>query len=155
MFIQNDQTNFQLINKYLKKANFNHLCTSSRLESYSISDIALAKSGTNTLEIAASKTPQIIGYKINVISYLIIKAIIKIKFVSLINIISGKEIIPEYIQSKYNVENLSTEIIKLLSNTNLAQKQVNRSQDIIKQMGCYSETKPTLKTAQKIIELLS
>ena len=64
------------------------------------SDFALAKSGTNTIEASLYRLPMIVAYKINFLTYNIVKFMIKVKFANLINIIMQRQIIPELIQQK-------------------------------------------------------
>lgn len=159
LFVQSNENNISLISSYLAKASFNYSFTTDRLKAFAVADVALAKSGTNTLEIAASGTPQVVGYRLNPISYLIVKAMIKIKFACLINIIAGKEIIPEYIQSDFTVDNLSMALSDLLGDKKKSASQVKSARDALRQMGFDSDNadaqKPSDKAAQKIIQLCS
>lgn len=61
---------------------------------------ALVTSGTATLETALAEIPMVVIYKVNQLSYMIGKRLIKIPFVSLVNLIAGKEIVPELIQTE-------------------------------------------------------
>ena len=70
-------------------------------------DFAFACSGTVHLELCFSNIPHIIFYKANYINYFIFKFFVRSHFLSLINIFNKKEIIKEYIQSDFNVKNLS------------------------------------------------
>ena len=83
------------------------------------SGIVLCKSGTSTLQTAITKTPSIVFYKVNPLSFYIAKKIIKTKFISLPNIIAGKQINPELIQSEFTAENLLAETEKLLNNEDI------------------------------------
>jgi lipid-A-disaccharide synthase len=113
----------------------------------------LAKSGTNTIEIAASGTAMVVGYKLNPLTFFLLKLMIKVKYATLINIIAGKEIIPEYIQSDFNVDNITHAIGDLLSDNKRAQSQVAEGQRILKNIGLHSEEKPSMKAAKIILEL--
>ena len=70
-------------------------------------DFAFACSGTVHLELCFSNIPHIIFYKANYINYFIFKFFVRSHFLSLVNIFNKKEIIKEYIQSDFNVKNLS------------------------------------------------
>ncbi len=76
---------------------------------------ALVTSGTATLETALFGVPEVVCYKGGSISYQIAKRLIKIKYISLVNLIMDKEIVKELIQNEMNVENLKRELNKLLS----------------------------------------
>jgi lipid-A-disaccharide synthase len=121
-----------------------------RLRAYSAADLALAKSGTNTLELSASKIPIVIAYKMHPITFLILKAMIKIKYASIVNIIADKAIIPEFIQFDCTVINLFIELKKLLQNKNLADIQVQEALKILRTIG-FEQKLGASKNAAKII----
>ena len=62
-------------------------------------DTAIVASGSATLEAAILKAPTIVIYRISLLSYFIAKMLVKINFISLPNIIAGKEVFPEFIQN--------------------------------------------------------
>lgn len=80
------------------------------------SDAALVTSGTATLETALLGVPEIVCYKGSNISYQIAKRLIKIKYISLVNLIMDKLIVTELIQDDLNVSNLVKELNSLLNN---------------------------------------
>ena len=75
---------------------------------------ALVTSGTATLETAMFNVPQVVCYKTSGVSYLISKAVIKIKWISLVNLIAGKKVVTELIQQDFNPANLMVELDKVL-----------------------------------------
>ncbi|MFS4455047.1 lipid-A-disaccharide synthase [Maribacter sp. 2304DJ31-5] len=81
----------------------------------SISYAALVTSGTATLETALFKVPQIVCYKAHWLSYQIAKRIITLDYISLVNLIMGKEVIRELIQNDLNTNNLKQELSKILN----------------------------------------
>ncbi len=80
----------------------------------SVAHAALVTSGTATLETALFDVPQVVCYKGSWISYQIAKRIITLDFISLVNLIMNKEVVPELIQSNYNRRSLSDELKKIL-----------------------------------------
>jgi lipid-A-disaccharide synthase len=78
---------------------------------------ALVTSGTATLETALFNIPQVVCYKGSAISYQIIKRLIKVDYISLVNLISDKEVVTELIQGELTVENIRRELKKILGNT--------------------------------------
>lgn len=77
-------------------------------------DAALVTSGTATLETALFGVPEVVCYKGSRISYLIAKRLIRVPYISLVNLIMGKEVVKELIQDDMNEENLVTELKKIL-----------------------------------------
>lgn len=131
-----------------------HQCVFSeeKLDAYSASDVAIAKSGTNVLEIMACDTPAIVAYKVNPISYFYIKLKAMIKHVSLVNIIANKAIIPEFIQNDCTPANLANAIVKYIENDRLADIEVTEAQKIMEQIGFRDKTKASKRAAQIIIK---
>ena len=83
---------------------------------------AIVTSGTATLETAMWNVPQVVVYKTSGISYSIAKRLIKVQYISLVNLIAGKEVVVELIQNEFNVERLNKELKKLLSDTSYRRK---------------------------------
>ncbi len=79
------------------------------------SDLSVAASGTVTLEAALHGAPMIIVYKVSPLSYRLGKALIRVKRISLVNLISGREIVPELIQDDASAENIAGTALDLLS----------------------------------------
>lgn len=78
------------------------------------SKAALVTSGTATLETALFEVPQVVVYKTGKISYAIAKRVVKVEFISLVNLILNKEAVRELIQDEFNPENLKNEFQKIL-----------------------------------------
>lgn len=79
-------------------------------------EAALVTSGTATLETALFGVPEVVCYKGNKISYLIAKRLIKVKYISLVNLIMDRLVVKELIQDDMNTQNLVQELKNLLHN---------------------------------------
>ncbi len=77
---------------------------------------ALVTSGTATLETALFGVPEVVCYKGNAISYEIAKRVIKVKYISLVNLIMDKPVVKELIQNNLTAENCIKELKELLLN---------------------------------------
>ena len=77
---------------------------------------ALVTSGTATLETALFGVPEVVCYKGNAISYEIAKRVIKVKYISLVNLIMDKPVVKELIQHEMTTENCINELKELLEN---------------------------------------
>ena len=75
---------------------------------------ALVTSGTATLETALFGVPEIVCYKAGSISYQIAKRLIKLKYISLVNLIMNKEVVKELIQDKLTAQNITDELNEIL-----------------------------------------
>ena len=77
-------------------------------------DIAVAASGTITLQIALCEKPLCVVYKLSWLSYLFAKFLVKLKNISLVNIVGDKSIIKEFIQQDVTSVNISKEITRMV-----------------------------------------
>jgi lipid-A-disaccharide synthase len=67
---------------------------------FAAADAALAKSGTTTLEAALAGTPMVVAYKVHPLSWAIFQRVRTVKWVSLVNLVAGREIVPEMLQER-------------------------------------------------------
>ncbi len=71
----------------------------SSLELMSLADVAVVASGTATLECGLSELPMVVVYEMGAISYALMSKMVSIKHVSLVNLIAGHEVVPEFVQN--------------------------------------------------------
>lgn len=81
-------------------------------------DFVLTCSGTATLENALLGLPMSVVYKTSFITYAIVRMIIKVRFISLVNILSNKEVVREFIQGDVSPQAISKEILGILGDEN-------------------------------------
>lgn len=89
------------------------------------SSIALAASGTVSLELAYAGVPQVIAYKVSRLTYWIAKCLVKTKYASLVNILNNEMVVPEYLQNQCNAEFLSKQLNAILTDSKY-QKQMRQ-----------------------------
>src|SRR6185437_2175492 len=88
----------------------------------SYAEAALVTSGTATLETALLEVPEVVCYLGSRFSYEIGKRLVKVDFISLVNLIMGRMIVKELIQADLTVQNLANELDKLLNNQSYRQE---------------------------------
>lgn len=91
-----------------------HFVSNKTYDLLSICEAALVTSGTATLETALFKVPQVVCYKGGRISYEIAKRVIKLDYISLVNLILNKTVVTELIQNDFNTKRLKEELVKIL-----------------------------------------
>jgi len=100
--------------------------------------MAIAASGSVTLEAAILKAPTIVIYRISSLSYLIGKMFVKIQFASLPNIIAGKAVFPEFIQD-IDPEKIAEKALHMVHNgKEVIHEDIN---EIIEKLGHYDSYK--------------
>lgn len=93
-----------------------HLVFNKTYQLLQVASAALVTSGTATLETALFYVPEVVCYKGNKISYLIAKNLVKVKYISLVNLIMDKPVLKELIQNDLTPKNIEDELNDLLTN---------------------------------------
>lgn len=135
-----------------KLTNSNEALIVSEDQKYQLlsdTDLVIAKSGTNVLEIAMFNVPFIVGYKVNFLTAMLLKLMIKIPSVNLINILGGTNIIPEFLQSYCTKESLAHAAYRLLTDSDSAKLQVEQSKKQILKL--ETNIKPSMKAALAVL----
>ncbi|MBQ7765058.1 lipid-A-disaccharide synthase [bacterium] len=141
----------KIFDKYVKDTDFK-VIKGDNHALLSVSDSLILASGTVALEAALFQTPMIIGYKGPWLIYLIYLMVRCIKKVSLPNIISDENIIPELIQHKFNVDNIIYETEKLLYDKNYRNEIITKLGNV---KNCLSDKYSAKEVAECINELIS
>ena len=98
------------------------------------STIAIAASGSVTLELSKYRTPTIVIYDTNIITRMLIKSLVKVKYCSIINIFFKKEVIPELIFEKFSVNNLIYKFDDLMNSKSKLKQQIDHMKVFSDQM---------------------
>lgn len=94
-------------------------------------DAAVVTSGTATLETALFRVPQVVVYKTSGLTYWIARMIIRIPFISLVNLVADKEVVKEMIQRDASVKNVSAELERILSDNQYRSRMLSEYDQII------------------------
>ena len=116
--------------------------------SFKIADLALAASGTVSLELAANNTPMVIGYDMNYFSRQIIQLMMKTDTVTLVNLITSNRNIPECIGTDFKSEKLFLEMVRVFSNN---KNQINDFETTMNLLGKNNEA-PNKRAANSLIK---
>ena len=115
---------------------------------------ALVTSGTATLETALFRVPQVVCYETpipSVIAFLR-KLILKVKYISLVNLIADKEVVPELVADTFSVENIRTHLEKILPGGCQRQTMLEGYEEVHRRLG---DSQAPKVAAHKIYELLN
>lgn len=112
-------------------------------------DYLLACSGTATLENALLGVPMLVAYKMFWPTYQIAKMIIKVKHISLVNILSRKEVVKEFIQHDANAQTLSAETCRMFACPQLLAEQ---REELLKLRASLGEKGVAQRAAQEILQ---
>lgn len=159
-----DEFNFQIVVACADNIEENYIRNFSTVKNFKVikndtysllknSAFAIVKSGTSTLETAIIGTPFIVVYKTNFLTYLIGKALIKIKNIALVNIVAEKTIVKELIQNDVNPENIFNSIKIILNDKEILNKLKNDLSEIKRKLN--TQGNPSKKAAEIIYSELN
>jgi lipid-A-disaccharide synthase len=117
---------------------------------FKAADIALAASGTVSLELAANRTPMVIAYDMAPISRMIIAQMLKIDTVTLVNLVSETRAIPEYIGTGCQPSAISKALLALLEDPAIRAAQFAAMETTMERLGEGGEA-PGLRAARSVL----
>ena len=110
--------------KYKNKLDIDIVLNSYKKNIFNKSFLAIAVSGTITLELALHKVPFITVYRLNFLSYFLLKNIVFAKYITLVNVIFDKPIVPELIQRQFNKDNIRKKLNFLIKDEKVLKLQL-------------------------------
>ena len=113
------------------------------------SDLALAASGTVTIEASLLGTPMITFYRVNNLSWLMGRRLVKVPFFSMVNLVAGRRIVPEFIQNEMTAARLAEEALRLLGDAG-ARREMRRELALV--AGKLSGSDDPLEVAASVVE---
>jgi len=121
----------------------------SKRSLYACSDLALATSGTVVIELAKANVPMVVGYRTGFLTQIIYRLFITVSSANLINLITKKNDIPEFLFYKCNYKNLYREAEKILVKKKHTESQLVSSKQAIRELG-YGSKDPSIRAAKSI-----
>lgn len=114
-------------------------------------DSIIVASGTATLEIGLMSIPMVITHKLAALSYFILSRLVNIKHIGLVNIVSGKEIVKEFIQHEALPENLANETVHILEDKDYNQNMRDELSKLRELLGTAGGSKNVAQLAYSMI----
>ncbi len=124
---------------------------SNLAEALTRADLAIAKSGTVTLECAYFGVPTVTMYKTSAATYAIAKRIVQVKWIAMPNILANEEVFPEFVQSQATPENLARSALELMNNSGRRTTVKARLRAIAASLGTPGASR---RAAAEIVRLL-
>ncbi len=125
-----------------------------KFDAFAASTAALAASGTVALELALSGTPSVIAYRVHPVTGLLVKLLLNVRHVSLINIITGRGIVPELIQGNCRPDRIADEIGRLLTDPAARATQRAGFAELAERMGVGGPS-PGDRAAAYVLDVLA
>ncbi len=120
---------------------------------FAAADIALAASGTVSLELAANATPMVIAYDMSWLSWQIMSRMARIDTVTLVNLIVGENLVPEFLGPACKAPDIAGALLKLLDDKPARLKQLAAMNSTMMKLGKDGEA-PGLRAARSVLNAL-
>jgi lipid-A-disaccharide synthase len=127
--------------------------TEDKYDGFAASVAALTKSGTSTLELAMAGVPMLVTYRVNPLSAAIARRLVTVRYVSLLNLLANREVVPELIQDACTAERLAEALVCLLSDPAAVAAQRDTCRAILDQLR-PPHGLPSEAAADAVLELL-
>ncbi len=124
-----------------------------KFAAFDAADAALAASGTVTTELALARKPMVVGYKAGWLTYMLALPLMNVKYITLINILLGREAVPEFLQARCNPDNLAEAVTKLLTDKDAAGHELHDLDEATALLGRGGEA-PSIRAAHAIVDFV-
>jgi lipid-A-disaccharide synthase len=124
-----------------------------RFKAFDAADVALAASGTVTAELALAHTPMVVAYRVGWLTFFLSKYLMTVRHITLINILLGREAVPEFLQTECKAGKLADAVARLFTEDDARAAQIDAMKEFGRLLGEGDEV-PSLRAAQALLDFL-
>ena len=124
-----------------------------KFDAFAASTAALTKSGTSTLELALAGVPMVVTYKGNPVTIWLVRRLAKVKYACLLNLLAGREIVPELLQENATPSKLAAALRSLLTDRSASRAQRSASRSVLDSLHPANGT-PSEAAAAAVLALI-
>ena len=125
-----------------------------KYQAYAVADLAMATSGTVAVELAVAGVPALIAYRVGPVTAMIGRAMLRIKYASLVNLVLDREVQPELLQEDCTAESFAAAAERLLTDPAARAAQIAGGQEAAVEFG-LGGTPPSRKAARAILSVIA
>ena len=126
----------------------------AKYDALAASAVALAASGTVTLEVALAGVPMVVAYRVNAFTHKLLKRLVKVKYATLINIVLDRPAIPEFLQKDCTPERLTLALSRLIDDRQARERQLAACREGLAKLG-RGDVSPGLRAADQVLALIA
>ena len=124
-----------------------------KYDAFAASAVALAASGTVTLEVALAELPMVVTYRVNPITHAILRRLVNVRFANLINLVLDRPAIPELLQQDCAPEPLARELTRLIDDRLAREREIEAYHEGLRRLG-RGGLSPGLQAADCVLRLI-
>jgi lipid-A-disaccharide synthase len=117
------------------------------------SDVAISASGTATLELACAHVPAVVIYKVALITGWIGRYLVNVKYASIVNIMAGREVLPEFLQEYIKPKKIVAALNELIENKDRRQEVIDAEIAVVRQLESDGQS-PSEKAAAAALRII-
>ncbi len=126
-----------------------------RFDAFAASDAAMAKSGTVTLELALADVPMVVAYRVSAMTAFIVRRMgVSVEHASLVNLLAGREVVPEFIQEICTAERLAAAVEALLGSETIREAQRQGFREVVTALG-DAHPSPSERAAKVVLDIVA
>lgn len=127
--------------------------TDEKHDAYAAAGAALTKSGTSTLELALAHVPMAVTYRVNPLTAMIARRLIRVPHVAMVNLLAGREIVPELLQADCNPRRLAATLARLLGDATATAAQRDAFGNVLHSLRADAGL-PSEAAAREVVNML-
>jgi lipid-A-disaccharide synthase len=124
-----------------------------RYQAMLAADLALAASGTATLELGLAETPTVLAYRVNPITAAILRKLLRVPYAGLVNILEGREVMPEFLQERCKPDPLAQALDLLIHDDAARAAQLDACRRVGAQLGMGGNPSPSERAAEAVLRV--
>ena len=125
-----------------------------RFDAFAASNVAMAKSGTVTLELGLARVPMAVAYRVSALTAFIVRRMpIAVKYASLVNLLADREVVPELLQEECTAEAVAEKVGTLLGSPEARAAQQEGFAEVLHVLG-DADPPPSERAAQVVLDLI-
>jgi lipid-A-disaccharide synthase len=131
-----------------------HIGLAERFDAFAASNAAMAKSGTVTLELALAGVPMVVGYRISPTSAFLVRRMgVSVEHASLVNLLLGRQVVPEFLQEDCTGPKIAKGVAELLSSRKTREAQEKDFKEVVKALG-EPVPSPSERAAKLVLDIV-
>lgn len=123
----------------------------SKPDAFAAADAAIAASGTVTLELGVARTPMIVAYKMAPLTMAIAKRLVRVSYITLLNLVLGRGAVPEFIQQDCTAQTLAGEAERLLVDQAVRDDQISAIEQALAALGGGTDGQMPSQRAARVV----
>jgi lipid-A-disaccharide synthase len=127
--------------------------TAERYDAFAASRVALAASGTVAVELALARVPMVITYRVAPATAFLAKRLLKVPFVSLVNLLAERCVVPEFLQENCRPDLLAEAVEQLLEDEAVRRRQLAETAEALARLGLGGDS-PSRRAASEVLRLM-